>query len=227
MIAVKRVLRYLVGTKDWKLRVGGSGSDISYYVNSDCPGENNSCFVDADYAGDPDDFRSTSGLCVVFGGVIDWRSRKQKSTAPSTTDAEYYAFGMGCMRMTQIIQLLNKFGLENALQKPVIYTDSQSMLSSVKGRIYRGTAVAHIATKFYLGADMVTDGEVRLEYIPSEKMLADGFTKALPKPAFLKLCSMMGLVGKGLRAYKLGLDMPLVYPPASIEGTANAIASYQ
>jgi hypothetical protein len=58
--------------------------------------------------------------------------------------------------------------------------------------------VAHIATKYHLAADMVRDGEVELEYIPSDQMLADGFTKGLPKPSFLKLCCLMGLVGKGL-----------------------------
>jgi hypothetical protein len=183
MVAVKRVFRYLNGTKHWKLRIGGKSDNIGIV-----------CYVDSDYAGDPDDYKSTSGLVVTFGGAVDWRSRKQKSTAQSTTDAEYYAFGVGCMRLTQIIHLMDELGIDC---KPKILTDSQSMLASIKGRIYRGTAVAHIATKYHLAADMVRDGEVEMEYIPSDEMIADMFTKALPKPSFLKQCMSMGMIGIG------------------------------
>ena len=191
MEALKRVFRYLNGTRDWTLSFGGTDGRIKAYA-------------DSDYAGDPDDSKSTAGLCVVFGGVIDWRSKKQKSAAQSTTDAEYYAFGIGCMRMTQIIHLLLEFGIGNANGKPIMFTNSKSMLESVKARIYRGTAVAHIATKYHLAADMVRDGEIELEYVPSDGMLADGFTKALRKPAFRRLCWLMGLRGKGLESLDSG-----------------------
>jgi len=89
------------------------------------------------------------------------------------------------MRLTQIIHLMEELGIDC---KPKILTDSQSMLASIKGRIYRGTAVVHIATKYHLAADMVRDGEVEMEYIPSDEMIADMLTKELPKPSFLKQC---------------------------------------
>jgi hypothetical protein len=74
MIALKRLFRYLNGTKYWRLRFRG---EVAL-----------GCYVDSDYAGCPDDYKSTSGLVVTFGGAVDWRSRKQKSTPQSTTDAE-------------------------------------------------------------------------------------------------------------------------------------------
>jgi len=181
MVAVKRAFRYLNGTKHWKLRIGGESNNIF-------------CYVDSDYAGDPDDYKSTSRLVVTFGGAVDWRSQKQKSTAQSTTDAEYYAFGVGCMRLTQIIHLMEELGIDC---KPKILTDSQSMLASIKGRIYRGTAVIRMATKYHLAADMVRDGEVEMEYISSDEMIADMFTKELLKPSLLKQCMSMGMIGIG------------------------------
>ena len=54
-------------------------------------------------------------------------------------------------------------------------------------------------TKFYLAADMPRDGGIDLSYIPTAEMIADCFTNPLPKPAFLKQCAAMGMIGIGLR----------------------------
>jgi len=106
MIPLKRVFWYLNGTKDWRLRFGGAvGGALGERA---LEGEGESllgCYVDSDYAGCPDDYKSTSRLVIIFGGAVDWRSRKQKSTAQSTTDAEYYTFGVVCMRLTKISHL--------------------------------------------------------------------------------------------------------------------------
>jgi hypothetical protein len=196
MVALKRVFPYLNGTKDWRLRFGGAlGGALG---ESTLGGEGDAalrCYVDSDYTGCPDDYKSTSGLVITFGGVVDWRLRKQKSTAQSTTDAEYYAFGVGCMRLTQISHLLNELGI---LTIPQVFSDSQSLIASNKNRIYCGTAVAQIVTKYYLAADMARDGEIDLSYVPTAEMLADCVTKPLPKPAFLKQCAAMGMIGIGL-----------------------------
>ena len=50
----------------------------------------------------------------------------------------------------------------------------------------------------YLDADMARDGEIDLSYVPTAEMLTDCFTKPLPKPAFLKQCAAMGMIGIGL-----------------------------
>jgi len=122
MVALKRVFRYLNGTKDWRLRFGGAlggalrGALRGALGESTLRGEGEeegalTCYVYSEYAGCPDDYKLTSGLVITFGGAVDWRSRKQKSTAQSTTDAKYYAFGVGCMRLTQISHLLNELGI--------------------------------------------------------------------------------------------------------------------
>jgi len=77
-------------------------------------------------------------------------------------------------------------------------SDSQSLMASIKNRIYRGTAVAHIATKYYLAADMARDGEIDLRYIPTAEVLADCSTKPLLKPTVLKEGAVRGMIGIGL-----------------------------
>ena len=201
MVALEHVFRYLNGTKDWRLGFGGAlrgalGGALGEALGESILGGEGEgalrCYVDSDYAGCPDDCKSTSGLVITFGGAVDWRTRKQKLTAQSTTDAEYYAFGIGCMRLTPIWHVLNELGIPTI---PHVFFDSQSLIASIKNRIYCGTAVAHIATKYYLAADMAKDGEIDLSYVPTAEMLADFFTMPLPMPAVLKQCAAMGMIG--------------------------------
>jgi len=189
MVALKRVFRYLNGTKNWRLHFGRA-------LGGALEGERAlGCYVDSDYAGCPDDYKLTSGLVITFGGAVDWRSRKQKPTTQSTTDAEYYAFRVRCMRLTQISHLLNELGIPTI---PQVFSNSQPLITRIKNRIYCGTAVAHIATKYNLAADMARDGEIDLSFLPTTEMVADCFTKPLPKSAFLKQCAAMGMIGIGL-----------------------------
>jgi hypothetical protein len=99
MIVLKHVFRYLNGRNDWFLR-----------CSRECA---LGCRVDWDYAGCPEDLKSTSALVIPSRGAVDWRLRKQESTAQSTTDSEYYAFGVGFLRLTLIFHLSNKHAILN------------------------------------------------------------------------------------------------------------------
>jgi hypothetical protein len=85
------------------------------------------------------------------------------------------------MRLTQISHLLNALHIPMI---PRVFSDSRSLIAIIKIRIYRRTAVAHIPTKYNLAADMARDGEIDFSYVPTAEILADCFTKPLPKPAF-------------------------------------------
>jgi hypothetical protein len=112
------------------------------------------------------------------------------------TDAEYYPIVVGCMRLTQISHLLNELGIPTI---PHVFSNSQSMIASINNSIYRGTAVAHLTTKYHFPADMARYREIDLSYVLTAEMLADCFTMPLPKPAFLNQCAAMGMIGIGLR----------------------------
>ncbi|XP_043699978.1 secreted RxLR effector protein 161-like [Telopea speciosissima] len=79
-VAVKKVMRYLQGTKDFMLTYRRSDSlDVVGYT-------------DADFARCPDDLKYTSGyVFLMAGGAISWKSVKQTLTASSTMQAEYVA----------------------------------------------------------------------------------------------------------------------------------------
>src|SRR5262249_26464522 len=79
-INVKRIMRYLQGTRDYK---------ITYYQEKPPEIEG---YTDASYAENQDGRKSTTGY-VYFknGGPISWRTTKQEIIAISSTEAEYIA----------------------------------------------------------------------------------------------------------------------------------------
>jgi hypothetical protein len=79
-VAAKHVLRYLCGMVDYGLDYHrGDGVRLVGYI-------------DSDWVGCVSDRKSTSGCCFGLGStVISWFSRKQKSVALSSAEAEYMA----------------------------------------------------------------------------------------------------------------------------------------
>ena len=53
-------------------------------------------FSDADWGGDVEDCKSTSGNCFEIGGtIVSWRSKKQSCVALSTAEAKYMPLSSG------------------------------------------------------------------------------------------------------------------------------------
>ena len=81
--AVKHLFQYLKGTVDWKLAYGSDPSIGNDWIITHC---------DADYGGNKDNGKSTSGYMVKLGlGVVCWSSNLQSIVTLSTTEAEYVA----------------------------------------------------------------------------------------------------------------------------------------
>jgi hypothetical protein len=86
--AVKRILRYLRGTKKLAIKYSATPQNE---VQQSLPVNLFHGYSDAAYA-DTDDYKSTSGyVFIVGGGAITWRSKKQTTIALSSTEAEYIA----------------------------------------------------------------------------------------------------------------------------------------
>jgi len=107
MTAGRSSMCYLRKTSHFKLAFKRSGVCMEAYC-------------DADWAGDLTDSRSFSGYCVIFvGGVVHWRSRKQRCVATSSKHAEYIAL-FECMTGLKWFQsLFKELKQENYLRKAV------------------------------------------------------------------------------------------------------------
>ena len=180
LLAAKRILRYLQGTKDFGLFY--KKGEKSYLI----------CFVDNDYAGDQDDRKSTSGYVFVLGtGAISWSSRKQKIVTLSNTKAEFIAsiaYACQAIWLRKILKEL-QFKQKGAT---IIFCDNNSAIKLSNNPVLYGRR-KHIDVKYYFLRDLNNERIVELQYCRSEDHLADIFTKPLRCLPFQKLRRLMGI----------------------------------
>ena len=90
------------------------------------------CYVDADWAGDCVDRKSTTEYIIkLYGKVIHWKSRKQGSVTKSSTAAEYVGLSEVVSEVLLIKDLLNSFKVK--IEKPInIHEDNSGAVNIAK-----------------------------------------------------------------------------------------------
>ncbi len=74
----------------------------------------------------------------------------------------------------------------------VVYQDNQNaILLERNGRASSGRRTRHIDIRYFFASDRISKGELRVEYCPTEEMIADFFTKSLQGGRFKKLRALI------------------------------------
>lgn len=184
-VALKRVFRYLKGTSEYGIQYTKDGSNCILG------------YSDADWAGDSDDRRSTSGYVFLHsGGAISWKSQKQRCVALSTAESEYVSLSMATQEAIWLRQLnaeLTNFVESKQLIAPtLIYEDNQSAIAMSRNPQFHGRS-KHIEIKYHFIREKIAQKEIELEYCPTSNMLADFLTKGLCFGSFHKLIELSGV----------------------------------
>ena len=83
----------------------------------------------ADWAGDRDDKKSTSGYFTLVGGnLVTWRSKKQKVVALSSAKVEFKGFAKGITEILWLRNLLTKLGF-TPKESGELYCDNQAAIN--------------------------------------------------------------------------------------------------
>ena len=183
-IAVKRILRYIRGTSDYCLTLGGQKELCKTPVLEG--------YCDSDWGGDESDRKSVSGFIIrICDSTVAWKSIKQRNVALSTAEAEYVALSEVVKEVSWLRRILKQLGHEQACPS-TIHEDNQACIDWVLGR-GSGKRAKHIELKYHYSKDMSKKGEIKMKYCPSANMLADILTKPLGGNKFEELRAAIGI----------------------------------
>lgn len=123
--------------------------------------------------------------------VIYWKTKKQPTTAQSSTEAEYLAFMM-CVKDTMAMRYM-LVGLRMKVDRPtVIYEDNRACIDLINNAKFFGRT-SHMAPKFHLSRELITKNDIAVSHIVSADQVADALTKALPRDQFERLRNKLGV----------------------------------
>ncbi|GLT59368.1 hypothetical protein SLA2020_321890 [Shorea laevis] len=178
--AVKRVLRYLNGTKFHDLLIRPQTS-LSLHG-----------FFDADWAGEKNNLISTIGYVMYLGSnLVSWKATKQCAVAQSSTKVEYKALVAASSKVVWICNLLHELGVYQSTP-PVLYCDNLGAIYLNRNPIMH-SRMKHIAIDFHFVRDLVDQKILLVSHISSKDQLANGLTKPLSSNRFISLRSKIGV----------------------------------
>ena len=172
---LKRVLRYLNGTKHLKLTL--QADQLKFAVH---------WYVDGSHQ-IHEDCRGQTGSLVTFGkGAVYSSSTKMKQNTKSSTETELISLGDKLTDIVWMRYFIECQGFD--LDEYIVFQDNMSALSLEKnGRISSSKRTKHIKAKYFLIKDYYSAGEIDVKFCPTEKMWADVLTKPLQGQKFREM----------------------------------------
>ena len=191
---VKRILRYIKGTKDYGL----------FYKKGDLKGELIG-YSDSDFAGDCNDWKSTSGHIFFFGGMaVSWSYQKQSIVALSSCEAEYIAATSATCQAVWMNRLIGEL-MSNEATKVKLLVDNQSAITLSKNPVHHNRT-KHIDTRYHFIRQCVEDRKIEIAFVRTEDQLADMFTKALGRQKFQEMRDRIGIRSTPMEELQHGGD---------------------
>ena len=193
--ALKRILRYLSGTRFWGLIYRSTGKTLGdlWIV---------SLYVDSDYASDPDARKSRYGYIILVNGCpVAFGTGMRKKPSGSTPETEYVALAHGLRELLWLVQILKSMGVK--IKLPIaVYEDNQTCIAIANNRMSQ-KRTRYVDVRYHFIRDYVEDGTIQLYYCETKRMLADILTKAIPRPQYAKLrqqvmTDVLSYIGKDL-----------------------------
>ena len=181
--AAKRGLRYLKRTKDHMLTY--RRSDKLEVIG----------YTDSDFGGCQDSMKSTSGyIYMLAGGAVSWKSAKQSLVASSTMAAEFVACHEASNHGVWLRNFVTRLRVVESIERPLkLYCDNNSAVLYANNN-RSSSKSKYIDIKFLVVKERVQNGQLSIEHIGTDSMLADPLTKGLPPNKFEEHVAHMGVI---------------------------------
>jgi hypothetical protein len=181
--AIKRIFRYLKGTRDFHLTYGGPEHIHSTEI---------SIYCDADWASSTDRKSISGYVFLLAGGAVSWSSKKQATVALSTAEAEYVAATHAAKQVLWHRALFDELEISQP-ETSILFSDNQAAISISHHPEFHART-KHIDIAHHFLRDLVESGTIEIIYIQTRENLADIFTKGLPRPLHEDLTTGIGVI---------------------------------
>nr|GEW19532.1 hypothetical protein [Tanacetum cinerariifolium] len=135
--------------------------------------------------------------------LISWSSKRKKSVAISSTEAEYIALSGYCAQILWMRSQLSDYGL--GFHKIPMYYDNKSVIALCCNNLQHSRS-KHIDIRYYFIKEQVENRVIELYFVNTEYQLADLFTKALGRDRIEFLINKLGMKSFTLETLKQLMD---------------------
>jgi len=180
--AVKRVFRYLKGTSAFGISYTSSDKYVPLKG-----------YADASWASNIDNRKSRTGyLFFHYGNLISWQSKQQSTIALSTCEAEYMALSSAVQESSFLRHLLSSLG--QSLHQPVLIDQDNIGTIELAKHEKISARSKHIDIRHHYIRNQLKSKHIALKHCPTDVMLADMLTKALPIKQFQLFRGQIGQI---------------------------------
>ncbi|GJR74301.1 putative RNA-directed DNA polymerase [Tanacetum coccineum] len=173
MKAVLRILRYLKGTTGHGVLFKPNGHLVTQF------------YIDADWAGDKSNRRSTSGYFTVVGGnLVTRRSNKQKVVSHSSAKAEFRGIARGLTEVLWVRRLLTEIGYPPQ-DASKIMSDNKAAIQISENPVQHDRT-KHVKVNRHFIKEKLEAEIITLPFVRSEDQLANILTKYINERSLYK-----------------------------------------
>lgn len=178
--AIKRVLRYIRGSRQVGIVYSREGPNLAM-------------FTDSDWAGCRETRASTTGFVAIHqGGPISWRSARQKCVATSSCEAEFIAGSAAAQEVAWLRSIFKNID-EDVVKGPTsLYIDNTGA-AELAADVKASKRSKHIDIRYHHLRRCAADGTIRIERVSSASNLADLCTKPLDKVKYIGFRKGLGM----------------------------------
>jgi hypothetical protein len=176
--AVQQIFKYIKGTRDYRLILGGKTCTLFGYSDSDRASQLHR--------------HSISGFVFFLGnGAISWSSKKQPIVTLSSTEAEYVALTHAAKELIWLRKLLSELKFLS-IAATTLFCDNQGAITLSRDSTFHART-KHIDVRYHFIRQTIQHRQASLLYCPTDDMIADIFTKSLGRIKLQKFRDLLGV----------------------------------
>ncbi|KAL7291756.1 hypothetical protein TKK_0014542 [Trichogramma kaykai] len=141
-------------------------------------------YCNADWASDETNRRSTSGYVFLLQRApISCSSKKQQIVATSSCKAEYMSLAAACQEAIWLRSIIRVIEPEIIKLPTLIYVDNKEVVDLARTNAYK-PRTKHIIKKYHFIGECIDQGNIKIQLIGTNGMIADFLTMPLTNEKF-------------------------------------------